>query len=278
MTPSIKKNKQLRNPVLAGRGRKSEHGFSPDWRKKLLLWSVGLILTVVGVNFMAINVYAMLCQSDFFRITNIKIQGNRQVTRNQIIELSGIDFQTNLMAIKSAEVESALATHPWIERGRLTRDWPNRLIIAIKENTPVALLSKPTGLYYLNDKGIAFARVSGGGDLDYPVLTGLPADHDQATTARVQEALLFFKRSEGNSFLPKQNISEIHFDKDKGAILYLIDKTFPIYLGKEKIETKHSRLALVLKKLYRENEFQTTKYIRMNYIKDKVLVGSANSG
>jgi hypothetical protein len=77
-----------------------------------------------------------------------------------------------------------------------------------------------------------------------------------------------------NPILPEQSISEIHIAKKGELILYLLDRPFPIYLGKEgKISTRYYRLVKVLKDLYKTKEFSEVSYIRLDYQKDTILVG-----
>lgn len=248
------------------------------WGQKLLIWGMlfGLFAGISGL--VGLKAYNRLCRCDFFMITGIKIQGNQQITRNQVLELSGIDFHTNLLAMRPAQVEALLEGHPWVARARITRNWPNDLLIDIRENIPVALTSMTDGLYYLNSTGEAFVKVTAAGNLDYPVITGLAGQEKEYAEHLLHESLLFMKRAQGNTFLPKQNISEIHIDKDRGAILFLADRAFPIYLGKEKTAAKYDKLVKVLKNLYKKNEFQTTAYINMDYMKDRILVGRVKSG
>jgi hypothetical protein len=82
----------------------------------------------------------------------------------------------------------------------------------------------------------------------------------------------------GNTILPRQNISEIHIDNQGEMILYLLDRAFPIHLGSEgKLSTRYFRLVRVLKNLYKSSEFSKVSYIRMDYLKDTILVGKTSS-
>ena len=94
----------------------------------------------------------------------------------------------------------------------------------------------------------------------------------------LHEALLFLKyASRGDALLPKQNVSEVHVTDEGNIIVFLVDRPFPIYLGKGNIRTKYYRLAKVLHKLYKRHLFAETTYIRMDYAVNKVLVGKTES-
>ncbi|MBU1743269.1 MAG: cell division protein FtsQ, partial [Proteobacteria bacterium] len=60
-------------------------------------------------------------------------------------------------------------------------------------------------------------------------------------------------------------------------ILFLADRSFPIYLGQGDMGKKCIRLARVLGWLYKKNEFQDTTSIRLEYLDNKVLVERGGS-
>ena len=62
-------------------------------------------------------------------------------------------------------------------------------------------------------------------------------------------------------------------------LLYLLERTFPIYMGAGgDISTKYNQLAKVLRNLYKTKEFSKVSYIRLDYQKDTILVGKKESG
>ena len=71
----------------------------------------------------------------------------------------------------------------------------------------------------------------------------------------------------------------MHLDAKEGLIIYLADRTFPIYFGRDRLQTKFYRLIRVLDQLYSRKQVDTVKEIRMDYADDKVLVvGSQTDG
>jgi cell division protein FtsQ len=249
---------------------------------KLIAKTSILLLLLVSAGFLTKEIYQKLCQNDFFQITTMKIDGHRKVSKEQITTLSKVDIHSNLLAINVGQVKSLLESHPWIARAEVTRDWPNRLLITVKEKKPVALLNRNAGLFYMDNKGRIIAVASSSQELDFPVITGLknytfnPIDSAQ-TPEILQDALGLLKlASKNNSILPEQNISEIHITENGEMLLYLLERAFPIYMGAdEKISTRYYRLVKVLKDLYKSREFSKVSYIRLDYQKDTILVGKA---
>jgi cell division protein FtsQ len=222
-----------------------------------------------------------LGQSEFFQIAAIEIEGCQRTTKQEIRELSGLDVHSNLLAISSRRVKDVLAGHDWIERVELSREWPDRLNITVKERSPVALVSLSDGLHYIDQTATVFAPADKTADLDYPVITGLAGVNGlaEADSAVLQEALQLIKfASRGdNPNLPVQNISEISI-RENSLVLYLMDRPFPIRLGTGDIWGKYNRLVKVLYWLYKKKEFDSVSYVYVDYSEDKVLVGMGRGG
>lgn len=71
-------------------------------------------------------------------------------------------------------------------------------------------------------------------------------------------------------------------DADEGLILYLVEHPFPIFFGEGDIRRKYVRLRKVLEMLYKPRrtgmDIGRVAYIKMDYLKDKVIVGYGESG
>jgi len=252
---------------------------------KLLIKAVVVLVLLLGLGFSTKYVYQKLCQGDFFQITAVKIDGNRMTSKEQIAALSRVDIHSNLLDINVPQVQSLLESHPWIAKAEVIRDWPNRLLINLKEKNPVALLNRETGLFYLDSRGQIIATANPSQELDFPVITGLENFPFNTTgSAQIPEPLqdvfdLLKLANKNNPILPEQNISEIQIAEKGELTLYLLDRPFPIYLGTDgKISTRYYRLVKVLKDLYKTREFSEVSYIRLDYQKDTILVGKLETG
>ena len=222
--------------------------------------------------------YKWLSQSTFFQVTGIKIEGCQRVSRSTVLALAGVDVQANLLALDLDAIKTRITSNPWIATARVERDWPSRLEIFIKERRPVFFLNTGSGLYYVDHKGKVFAAVGTEDDLDFPTLTGLEDINFKENNALLEKELsaalkFIYYAGHGSSFLLRQNISELHINKEGDFILFLADQPFPIYLGREVSRTKYYRLAKVLEWLYKNREFENVTYIRLDYKDKKILVG-----
>lgn len=252
-----------------------------DWpgRAKSMFLIAGFFLfTGTLLAMLAIGIHKLLSRSDFFQVTGIKIEGSRRIAKEEILKLSGIDIHTNLMALDLGTARARIEEQGWIEQARIERHWPNGLTIIVRERTPVALINLADGLYHLDRSGNIFGRVQPPAELDYPVITGFDDLPGDAGMAALKEALRFIAlSSRGNPALPKQNISELHVGKNGEITLFLVDRPFPIHLGRGEMTSKYSRLAKVLNQLYRSGTFSKSSYIHLDYDTDKVLVGTGRA-
>ncbi len=252
-----------------------------ELRRKMLLLAAGAVLILVMIVGAGFAVYKGLTRSAFFQITAINIQGAQRVGKGAILELSGVDIHSNLLQLKRREVEERLAAHPWIRSVEVRRDWPNRLLVTVKERKPVAIFGGEGKFFFVDAGGAIFASAEPDDDLDFPVISGLTRQAWEATEqAGTQADILRLLRQagRGDSNLPLQNISELHVEKGGQLVMFLADHPFPIYLGQGGMEVKFSRLAKVLGWLYKKKQFQETIAIRLDNLEKKVVVERATSG
>lgn len=259
---------------------------TPAVKKKII---TAFLLSALGVYLFSVVtmlVFKELSQSDFFRISSLKIIDNHEVKKSEIIKLSGVDIYSNLFSLESEVVKKSIESHDWIEQVIIKKRWPHVLEIRVRERKALAIINTGTGLYYIDPKGSVFARLEPGSDLDYPVLTGMEAmmhvdENGQVSIIDdhlIQEGLrLIRSASNGSSSFPRQNISQIYGNKENKLVLFLADRPFPIYLGDNISSEKFHRLKKVLYFLYKKREFANIEYIRLDYLENKVLVGKNNS-
>jgi len=270
------------------RKRRSRPGFPAAGRPgrirpSHLLAAAALLLFFIGGGMFC---YHRLAASDVFRLTELTVLGNRVVERREIIERSGLRQGIGLLGFDVEAARNRVEELDWIDTATIRVLWPAKVEIRVREHRALALVqyqdSPDRGLHYMDGKGMIFARVGAGQELDFPVLTGFPAnrqDQGQAETSLKDKALTLLRlAARGNPILPIQAISEIHLDPGNGLTVYLVDHPFPIYMGRQGIRTKYYRLVRILDRLYRKKKIAGIREIRMDYLENKVLVALAVPG
>ncbi|MCW5213743.1 FtsQ-type POTRA domain-containing protein [Desulfobulbus sp. US5] len=240
---------QLRIRVNMGRYQQSTSvTHKPEWNLQLIRKSLLLLVLVmlsVGAGRWGVQT---LERSGVFSVRRVTVEGNRMSNEAQIRTLAEIKQGDQLFSVISEEVIERVRQHPWVDQVEVERVWPDTLTIRVHEYRPLAMINiegKQQGLYYLDHHGIVFAPVESLQDIDYPVITGFaPPDGsgevpglDLAEGAMAEDVCDFLHvAARGNPILPLQSISEIHINREKGIIVYLVEHPFPIYVGYGNIE------------------------------------------
>ncbi len=262
----------------------------PSGRRKMLLALCLVCAAVLFVRSGGFSLFAVLLEDiDYFRITEIRVEGSSNSTADEIRAASGVKVSESLFSVNEREItEKVRKESLWVDQVTVARHWPDTLILKVREYKPHALIAlgeeDRAQLYYLDNKGNAFVKTAYGMDLDYPVITGLEDSEDLESIYVDLDAPLELLRLAGsnNPNLPVQSISELHVDDEEGLILYLVEHPFPIYIGDGDIRKKYVRLRKVLEMLYKPRrtgmDIGRVAYIKMDYLKDKVIVGYGESG
>jgi cell division protein FtsQ len=262
----------------------------PSGRRRMLL---ALCLVCGAALFFSsggFSLFAVLLEDiDYFRITEIRVEGSSNSATDEIRAASGVKVSESLFSVNEREITERVRKESlWVDQVTVARHWPDTLILKVHEFKPHALIAlgeeDRAELYYLDNKGNAFVKTAYGMDLDYPVITGLEDSEDLESIHVDLDAPLELLRLAGsnNPNLPVQSISELHVDDEEGLILYLVEHPFPIFIGDGDIRKKYVRLRKVLEMLYKPRrtgmDIGRVAYIKMDYLKDKVIVGYGESG
>lgn len=260
----VKNYRYYRQKQLPGRSRGR---FLISGLKVILLAAVGTGTLFLG--------HEILGRLEFFQVAEIEIQGCERLEKREVLELSGIDVHSNLVAINGNKLKSRLEGHDWIKSVEIDKKWPDRLILSVTERQPFSMINLEGELHYVDREANIFAPVLAEDSLDFPVISGLgKGEWSEELRGSLKEALLFIKYvKKNNPNLPPQNISELMVSEDD-IVLFLMDRPFPIRLGRGEMLKKYHRLSRVLYWMYKRKEFDRIAYIKVNYSEDKVLVGS----
>jgi cell division protein FtsQ len=144
-------------------------------------------------------------QSDFFRV-----EGARNVTEEQVARVFARDFGRSIYLLPLRERRLKLLGIDWVKEASISRLWPNRLVIRLKERTPAAFVQMPavdgTILLSLVDADGVLLDPQRARSFRLPVLTGMSRAEGDATRRERMKRFLRLQ-SELGSYM--DNISEI---------------------------------------------------------------------
>ncbi len=255
---------------------------SKFWRKLLLL-KISLI-SLAAVCLGLVLLYYHFLTSPFFCIKDykgIELIGNRRLGAELILQMAGLGPGMNLLALRPARVEQALAAHPWIAKAELTRIWPDRLRLNIQEREPVALVQMGE-LYYIDRGGSLFKPLSPGDPHDFPVITGLKKEQfleglgfPPVIFEEILALLDLLKQAPPPLNLP--NISEVHVDPERGFTLYANGIKSAVHLGLKDFPEKLKKFASVWPFLKQQDYQSRVSYINLDY-PQRVLLSLKGQG
>lgn len=85
--------------------------------------------------------YTYLNESTYFRVKTVKVTGAHLVGPDEIVAVSGITSEDNILLLPTGEIGAKVNAMPFIERCRVTRVFPDMVSIAVEERIPVATLA-----------------------------------------------------------------------------------------------------------------------------------------
>ena len=176
-----------------------------------------------------------------FRVQQLSISSNARIAAVSLWHLSDIHRGQHLLSINRDHVEGRLEQHPWVRDAKLSLQFPSGIHIEVEEQKPVLMLALDS-FWYVNDAGEVF-RKSDSTDVDYPVLTGIPAgwesSHPEVVQRILQESVALLVDCSIPLVGGAGNLSEIHFDRHMGFSVVLRNGTeiiFGFYSPQSRIE------------------------------------------
>ncbi len=233
-------------------------------RQFFIIFSVFLFLGLTGVG--SSLLYNWLKDADVFRLRNIEIKGNNRLSRIDIMRVANATVGTSLLGFDTEKAEAALKAHNWIDNAKIVREFPDKLIISIKEREPVAVLNAG-GLYLVDKKGVVF-DVLGKHKVSLPIISGISKSEvvDHHIPRRAMSAIhLLSLAGKGAKLLSKNNISEIRLDGNGEMLIYTRDRAVPVRVAVKHLKRDLERAEKVLFHLYNSKSYQKVAEIDMEY-------------
>ena len=174
----------------AGRGGVKRYGllgWLPQTRWGRIGAGVGVVAVLGTVVASALVVRSMVLHDERFVIPTsaaIAIEGNKHVTKAQLLSIFGGDVERNIFTVSLAERRAELERMPWVEHATVMRLLPDQLRVSIVERTPVAFVRQGGHIGLVDKSGVLMDMVSSGGEqYSFPVVTGISADEPLSTRA-----------------------------------------------------------------------------------------------
>jgi len=228
------------------------------------------ILAVVLVTAAGAAVYSWLGHSRLFSVREIDMNRCASVTREEISGiLSGVP-QGNIWSLSSRDIGRRLLSHPWVRNVSVRKAFPDRLVVRIEERRPLAMINLDA-LYYVDEQGEIFKRLTAYDPKNFPILTGFSrADlsaRDAVTLRNLAKTLDLVRCTE--SGILRQNVSEVHFDPQEGFTLVTRDTGLQLKIGMVEFREAMRRIEVAMPKLSRLGQARSVVDLK---IQDRIFV------
>jgi cell division protein FtsQ len=118
----------------------------------------------------------MLARAFGFGVRHIGVSGNTELTQDEVIRLSGIRGTDSLPFLDPKQLQAKLAEVPMISEASVTKLYPDRLLINIRERVPYALWQLDGRVQVISEDGTPIETLSDKRFLRLPHVVGPDAN------------------------------------------------------------------------------------------------------
>jgi len=151
-------------------------------RKQLSIIAVVAIVVLLGS--------FQLLRSGLFNVKKTEISGSKFVAPVKIIEVCGVNENTNLLRVPTKELRKKILKDPWVKDVTIKRALPSTLRIEIVERVPVALLSHGGKFYLVDENLFVVAERQYADDMTVPTITDLTIEKVKVGDMLINDSLV----------------------------------------------------------------------------------------
>jgi cell division protein FtsQ len=170
-----------------------------------------------------------------FLLSEFEVRGNRVLTEEEVLALSGAEMGANLLDVRISMLEEAVAASPRVDRARARRVLPDRVVVTLDEKRPAALVAAGVdGLLEITEDGAVLPPAAQTAAVDLPVVTGAVGDVSVGTdsiSTGLSEALATLSRAREVSEGLWMEISEVRIAPGSGLVIYTVADGAEIRVG-----------------------------------------------
>ena len=247
--PSNRGNRRRENPLI----------LAVSW-----LLPMAVAGTAFATPFLGVRMHEYVMHTGHFFVREVVLDGNSRLSDEEILSLADITPGTHVLSADLDLIETRIESHPWIAQVSAERDLPDRLILDISENRPVAYIVLDD-LMVVTADGEPFSLAGPKDTADLPIITGLaPTAFDEEETAQVaradvRAAVNLHRLYQHMGLEGRWPIAEIRVSAGRRLSLVLSGTGTEALLGVGPYRESLYRLEWVLEKLHAEGA--TAEYV-----------------
>lgn len=229
-----------------------------------------LLIGMISVSLMFIYLYKYVSSSRYVKLKYVQATGVDDKIKLEMIKMAGLNEDMSLLTINPNNIKAKMEKHPWIMSVELEKRFPHTLVINAEMESPRALVLLDK-LYYMNRLGKVFKEVDQDDDIDYPVITGVSKNDDNADQKLGLAANILNSFESETGLLSINDISEIHVNNSGDAMIYSVSLPVAVRMSGENLEEGKNRMNRLIRYLQKSNMIDTVKVIDMNCLDGAVL-------
>ena len=208
------------------------------------------------------------------KIKQIKIDGNRIVGENEILQLTQVQMNALLYKVDLTAIQRNVMSHHYIKDAVVERNLPNSIHIQIVERVPIAIVNRSETMY-LDETGVVLPRSISHRLFDLPMVSGISESDPLAFGSIIKqpdvlEALRLLSTMKIVNRPMYHNISEVQVRNGGDIIMYSAEGGVPIIFGRDEMPNKLVRLETFWNNVVRIRGTQLLQYIDLRY-QDQVV-------
>jgi cell division protein FtsQ len=126
----------------------------------------------------------------------LSIAGLRYAPASKVRRVFDADFGRGILTVPLAERRRRLLAIDWVKDASVSRVWPDRLVVRIRERNPVAFVLLGSSVVLIDAEGVLLEPPSQA-SFTFPVLSGIREDSTEETRRERVQALLRLEEDMG---------------------------------------------------------------------------------
>ena len=238
---AARKGTRTRTPRKAAPGRRGKVSRITfrlprvEWNVKRFAIVASALILVAGMTLVISWAPGWGRGEERFLLSRFDVRGNRVLTEDEILELSGAVMGSNLLDVRISLLEEAVAASPRVERAQVRRVLPDRVVVTLDEKRPAALvLVGANDVLEVTDDGAVLPAAAQTASVDLPVITGAVGNVEPGIaelSPELEGALALLRRAREVSEGLWMDISEVRIAPGSGLVIYTVADGAEIRVG-----------------------------------------------
>ena len=228
-------DKKEHNENRSRQNNKSEKRRISEKQRKKIEKRTKLILVLIVLIIITIAIAVLITISPLFKIQEIIVEGNSQLTKEQIIELSNIKIGDNIFFTRMQA--NKIENNEYIKSAQMHRKMPNKITIKVEERYKAYMLEAGEQYVYIDTQGyiLETTRIN----LNKTILKNYKTKNisdaqrlENEDLEKLEDVLKIIKSLEEIEI--KDEITYIDIKDKDNYIIYFKEANKLIYIGNEK--------------------------------------------